>query len=220
MRTRLIVALCLMIACATGPMQARAGASAVLTLNAQTVSLDTSGSNVRSPLFIPYGVELAAGQSADITFQYAYTLRSDGLPVERPQGELGADVFGCIGLPPPSVCGPAYTGFEVAKLFFDVLIASRTGNPAIVFTADANPRLILQTRGDSFADLLQGAGTIHVHVTNTSPVFGASAQFTAVGSVWVLAVPEPQTWALLAAGLAALVVMRLPRLERRPKRPA
>jgi len=184
-----------------------ADASAFLTLNQQTLALTASGSNLQDPLLDRYTVTLAPGESRDFTFQYAVTLSDQGLPVPHPEGRLAADVFGCVPLT-VRVCGPDDTGFEAAKVYFDVAYRDpRAANPFISVSADGPTSFILQTAADSFADLVQRSGTIHLHIGNTS-AFGQSDNFLAFGFGWVLAVPEPATWALLLGALPMLLAWR------------
>jgi hypothetical protein len=191
-------------------MNAHAAASASVTINGRTVSQTGSGSNLfplqLSESFYLYNVQLGVGQSADFTFDYILHLRDDGLPVEMPQGSLAASVFSCVPLI-ITTCGPRYTGFEVAKLDFDVAYRDgRALNRWIEARTDGPSHVTRQTGGDSFADMLTESGTVHVHVTNTS-ITPESDSFLVYSAVWVLAVPEPQTWALMLIGLATVVAL-------------
>ena len=144
----------------------------------------------------------------DFAFDYSVAVRDDGLRtgIDLP-GPILAAITSCVPLN-VHICGPDYHGFEVAKANFDVAFRDgRDANPFVQVTTDVPSSVTLQTHSDSFAEMLTQSGTIHVHVVNPTQ-FDQSDHFLVYGALWVVAVPEAQTWTLMLVGLALVAAGR------------
>jgi hypothetical protein len=196
MKGRLFPMLVAAAAVATA-FSARADAGATVTLfGGPNLTLNHSG-------FVfdggPRTVVLNPGQSLDFSIDYTLSVHDSGLPAP-----FDPAFAGCLPLH-DTVCNPAYAGFEVAKAMFDVAYRDgRVANPFITLTSDTGTRVSLETHADSFAEVLSRSGTIHYTLTNGTSFVQTDNFFVTFAAGWVLAVPEPATWAQLAAGLALL----------------
>lgn len=176
-------------------------ASASVTVNGTTRTLSETGF-----LFEQIGLtpaNLVPGQSANYSFNYSVSVQDSGLPVAFDPKSVGcSSIF-------PTTCGDAYTGFEYAKAYLIVLAEDPrvSHNPAII-TQGLRGSVTLATHGDSFAELLAQSGTLTGHI-EVADVPGANAFFNLYPTyvaLWVLAspIPEPETYALMLAGFAAM----------------
>lgn len=153
-------------------------ASASVTINGRTVSQTDSGSNL-FPLRL-----------AESFFFMASNSESGRAPISRSTTWRTCATTAARRDAAGRPCLPPYTGFEVAKLDFDVAYRDgRALNRYIEASTDVPSHLTRQTGGDSFADMLTESGTIHVHVTNAS-FLPESDSFLVYGAVWCLPYPS------------------------------
>jgi hypothetical protein len=193
-----LIALLLGMACVLADLPARAHATATVTVNGVSRTLSQTGFVFDAVSSVD--VVLGPGQSADFTFDYGISVHDDGLPAAPDRLATG-----CVPLHVP-FCNPPYSGFEVVKVdLIAFYVDPRTIPPYIQQTGDSTV-VELQTQGDSFADSLTRAGTIHVHITNTDPFSTYSHLYATYAAMWVLAspIPEPAVIAQLLGGLGLL----------------
>jgi hypothetical protein len=158
----------------------------------------------------PIPVVLGAGESQDFTINYTVSVHDDGLPAP-----FDPKFTGCLPIHDSS-CNPPYTGYEVARVLFDVAYRDgRVANPFITLISDTGTSVNLQTHGDSFAESLSQSGTIHYRLTNISQ-FVQTDNFFPFVAAWVLAVPEPTIFIQLALGLGLIGTLRASASHRTP----
>ena len=184
---------------ATSP--AHGTASASVTVNGTTRSLSQTGFLFEQ--ISAAGVNLAPGQGSNFTFNYSISLQDSGLPVAFDQKAVGcSSIF-------PSTCNDAYTGFEYAKAYLIVLAEDPrvTHNPAVV-EEGLRGSVTLATHGDSFAESLTQSGTLlgHIEVRDVPGANTFTNVYPTFVALWVLAnpIPEPETYALMMAGLGVV----------------
>jgi len=176
-------------------------ASATVTVNGTTRSLSETGFLFEQIGAV--GVNLAAGQSSDFTFNYSISVQDSGLPVAFDQKAVG-----CTSLF-PTTCNDAYTGFESAKAYLIVLQEDPRilHNPEVI-QQGLRQSVTLATHGDSFADALTQSGAFQGHIAvldGAAPLTFTNVYGTFV-ALWVLAnpIPEPAVVTQMLAGLLLL----------------
>jgi PEP-CTERM motif len=162
--------------------------------------LDTSGA-VFSLNNVSVG--LSRGQSVDLYYDYAITVRDDGLPASRDWGY-------CVPLGTGSNCGPAASGNEVAAVRLVAgFVDTRIPSPYLSVSGES---VLVSTDSGSFADGVTQSGRLHVRVQASGDPFApafATASFSVYALVAVDAnpvspIPEPASLALVLAGLGAI----------------
>lgn len=164
-------------------------------------ALDTPGA-----VFQLFSVRLPmrAGETADLFYDYAITVRDDGLPADRPWGGYIPPLRFASGAPPA-------TGNELAA----VSLVAGVFNPIFNYVNVSGDSVRVSTDGGSFADGVTHTGRLHVQVAVTpnpsAPFVSTMAQFNiyALASVDanpVTPVPEPATLALVLAGLSTIAL--------------
>jgi hypothetical protein len=193
---KLLGALLLAVAGTLTSTIAWADATATITVNGVTRTLSHSGF-----LFEREGgsgVFLPPSSSDDVTFQYSISVQDNGLPAS-----FASNLSGCAPLH-LTICGPTFTGYEVAEATLITFYQDARIVPGYIHTSGDNTIVSLRTHGDSFAESLSQSGTIHVHISNSDPLATYSQLYATYVVLAVIAVPEPDAAAQLACGLGLI----------------
>ena len=185
----------LLVACSG----AWAGASATVTLDGVTASMDGSGASA-TPVGI-YDATLGPGQSESFDFTYSATVQDSGLPATR-DWQFCTPLF-------ETYCGPDPTGSEQAEAYIAIGADLRSNPGAQFFDIEGLRELFFDAPAGGGATTESGSFT--VTVTNTSTFYVGDVSFYALEADFVDAapVPEPAVPALLLAGLVTCGLRRM-----------
>jgi hypothetical protein len=162
------------------------------------VARDSSGAQVDGYLL---SIWLGTFATQTVAIDYVVELSADGLPASRQWSECGPTF-------PVHYCGPAPTGFELAEAAIFLTFSTETGQDGFISYTGSDPVIL---------DLSSGTATYHGTLNFTVTELKGDEPHQALvfvqGDVFVdaaSAVPEPATWALLIAGMAAFAAKRRP----------
>jgi hypothetical protein len=188
------------LALAAGSTPAHADASAFITLNGRIFNIlsSTGADGTGGPVI--GGAFLQPGQSQVISFTYSITVQEDGLASTR-QDTLCADFDFTLSFGGGVKC-IAPTGFEVAAAGLTLgNTDARHGNPLLGVSGGLKVELRVDGPSPTFKSQ---SGTVDITVTNFDTVLARDVSFGFSDYVIVDSVPEPETYAMLLAGLALL----------------
>ena len=193
---------------------AHAAAWTQLDLTGATTRLDQTGSSFQAQS-VPFSV--GPGSPQTFRWNYTITLADDGLPFTPTGPDLSGAGYSysmCNHLS-PSTCPPAPSGYESA--FAQLMVGRIDPRGLPPFLNVVSDGLSFATARGPESDFISQSGTLEVQVSVADgSVLNYSGSFAVISDQWVIAspIPEPETYALMLAGLCSVGAAR------RRRRPA
>jgi hypothetical protein len=189
------------------PVQAAAWTELNLT-GASTLHqrLDETGFSFEAQL-IPFTVR--AGEPQTFHWDYHLTVADSGQATLPSGPELGR--YSMCNFINPTTCPPAPSGYESARA--QVLIGHVDGRATPPFLNISGSNIDMATARGPESDFMSRSGSANVSVSidpSWTSIMEYTGAFGVFSSQWVIAnpVPEPETMALMLAGLGAVFLRR------------
>ena len=166
--------------------------------------LDQSGSSSEIQ-YVPFTIH--AGETQTFHWNYNITVADTGLPATLTGEELIS--YSMCNHIYPTTCPPAPTGYESA--FAQLIVGHIDGRATPPFLTVISDRLSFATPRGPESDYITQSGSLEVSVSMADWAYQEySSYFTVVSDQWVVTspVPEPETYALMLAGLCSVGAAR------------
>lgn len=170
--------------------------------------LDQTGSSFQAQ-YVPFTVN--SGETQTFHWNYSLTVADSGLPFTPTGPDLfgGGDSYSMCNHIFPTTCPPAPTGYESA--FAQLIVGHVDARATPPFLNVVSDRLSFATPRGPESDFISQSGTLEVRVSLADWGYPSySSYFAVISDQWVIAspIPEPETYALMLAGLCSVSVAR------------